>query len=218
MENPERRKAILSIGIGCTVAIAGGGLLLARRSPARAALAVRPDLYNCEGCEAAFERPLQSMASVVQLASPGEPGERMMLSGIAKLPDGKPAANVIVYAHHTNAEGLYANGTPGTEWSSRHGRLRGWAKTDATGNYQFDTIKPAPYPDRTIPAHVHLYIGEPGRQPYYIDDVVFDGEFGVTDSYQAKQEFRGGGGIIKLEKSATGTWIAKRDINLERHA
>lgn len=214
----DRRSALLTIGIGSVVAV-GGGLLLSRRSTAEAVTQkIRPDLYNCEGCEAAFERPLQSMASSVHLGLPDEPGERMTLSGRATLPNGNPAANVIVYAHHTNAHGLYANGQPDNEWSRRHGRLRGWVKTDDDGQYRFDTIKPAPYPDMTMPAHVHLFIGEPGRRPYYIDDVVFDGEFGVTDDYRKHQEFRGGGGIVRLAKSDTGVWLARRDISLERHS
>ena len=216
MDQQNRRQVLFSIGIGSAVAI-GGGVLLARSSPAEKASPVRPNLYNCEGCEAVVERPSQSMLSTVQLATADEPGERMILSGRATLPDGAAAANVVIYAHHTNVDGLYANGTNENEWSRRHGRLRGWAKTDADGNYRFNTIKPAPYPDMTMPAHVHLYIGEPDRRPYYIDDVVFDGEYGVTGSYRAKQEFRGGGGIVKLEKSSGGIWLARRDIKLERH-
>lgn len=77
-----------------------------------------------------------------------EPGEVMRIGGRVLHPDGKtPAPGVIIYAYQTNAEGLYANGTAETEWSRRHGRLRGWARTNAAGRYAFDTIKPAPYPN-----------------------------------------------------------------------
>lgn len=177
----------------------------------------RADLYNCEGCEAVAERPPESIPAIVQLAAPGEPGERMTLTGRVVTPEGKPAPGVIIYAHQTNAAGLYANGTNDTVWSRRHGRLRGWAKTGPDGVYTFHTIKPAPYPDRTLPAHVHLFIGEPGKRPYYIDDVVFIGEFGVTPAYRDAQEFRGGTGMVRLEKSADGVLLARRDIRLERH-
>jgi protocatechuate 3,4-dioxygenase beta subunit len=90
-------------------------------------------------------------------------------------------------------------------------------RTGADGRYRFDTIKPAPYPDMTMPAHIHLMIGEPGRRPYYVDDVVFDGEFGVTERYRAAQELRGGSGIVALSRSPQGVWLARRDIVLERH-
>jgi protocatechuate 3,4-dioxygenase beta subunit len=95
--------------------------------------------------------------------------------------------------------------------------LRGWVKTGADGTYTFDTIKPGIYPDRTMPAHVHLMIKEPGRRPYYIDDVVFDGEFGVDARYRARQELRGGSGIVSLVRRRDGVLIARRDIILEQH-
>lgn len=177
----------------------------------------RPDLYNCEGCEAVAERNPGGLSATLQLASAEEPGERMTLTGRITTPDGKPAAGVIVYAHHTNKNGLYANGTRDTEWSRRHGRLRGWVKTGSDGVYTFHTIKPAPYPDMTMPAHVHLFIGEPGKRPYYIDDAVFAGEFGVTDKYRRDQELRGGSGIVTLGRSEGGVLLARRDIRLERH-
>ena len=89
-------------------------------------------------------------------------------------------------------------------------------KTGADGRYAFDSIRPAPYPDDVLPAHVHLTIAEPGRRAYYIDDIVFDGEFGVTPAYRGAQEFRGGSGIVRLTRS-NDLWLATRDIMLERH-
>ena len=211
----DRRGMLVGMGGATGLAITGRELF---GTSAHAAGAPRRDLYHCEGCEAAFERPLASMSSVVRLAGPNEPGERMLLTGRVLTPDGtRPVPDVIVYAHHTNAPGLYAGGRAGTEWSMRHGRLRGWAKSDAEGRYAFDTIKPAPYPNRSMPAHVHLYIGEPGRRPYYIDDVVFDGEFGVTPQYRAAQEFRAGSGIVRLGRTGDGRLLARRDVRLERH-
>lgn len=182
------------------------------------ALRPRANLYDCEGCEAVLERAKAELSATLRLAGPQEPGERMWLSGTIFQSDGKtPAPDVIIYAHHTNADGLYANGTNENEWSRRHGRLRGWVKTGADGRYAFDTIKPAPYPDRTLPAHVHLYIGEPGRRPYYVDDAVFAGEFLVNADYSAQQELRGGSGIVPATKDAQGVWQVRRDIILERH-
>lgn len=177
----------------------------------------RADLYNCEGCEAVFERDAKALSSEVDIAR-GEGGEAMILEGVVRQPDGKtPASGVIIYLHQTNADGLYANGGNEGLWSRRHGRLRGWAVTDVQGRYRFRTIKPAPYPDMTMPAHIHLMIGEAGRRPYYIDDVVFEGEHKVDDAYRRRQEFRGGGGIAKLSRDAQGRWVARRDIILERH-
>ena len=142
----------------------------------------------------------------------------MRLSGRVMMPDGvTPAAGVVVYAHHTNTDGLYANGTGETEWGRRHGRLRGWVRTNAEGAYAFDTIKPAPYPDMTMPAHVHLFVQEPGRRPYYVDDAVFEGEFRVDDVYRQRQELRGGSGILRLTRGEASVLQAVRNIRLEPH-
>jgi protocatechuate 3,4-dioxygenase, beta subunit len=179
---------------------------------------VRPDLYDCEGCDAVFEKPPVAFEALSMIAAPEEPGERLVLSGFVLKPDGtRPAEGVIVYLQQTNAAGLYANGSQVSERSRRHGRLRGWAKTGADGRFTFLKIKPGPYPDRTLPAHIHLFVGEPGRRPYYVDDVVFDGEFGVTPAYRSAQELRGGSGFVRLQSSEDGTLLAVRNIILERH-
>ncbi|URW75495.1 hypothetical protein M9980_13325 [Sphingomonas donggukensis] len=177
----------------------------------------RADLYDCEGCEAALEGAPAALRSRTTLGGASEPGERMLLMGRVLRPDGRtPAPGVVVYAHHTNAAGLYAGGHRGATWSARHGRLRGWVVSAADGGYAFDTIKPAPYPDRSMPAHVHLYIAEPGRRPYYIDDVVFAGEFRVDDSYRRRMPLRGGNGIVPVIRRGE-VWHVRRDIILERH-
>ncbi len=178
----------------------------------------RPDLYQCEGCEGALEANPASLTASAQLALPDEPGERMQIQGVVFATDGQtPAPNVIVYAYQTNAQGLYANGTPETEASRRHGRLRGWVRTGQDGRYSFDTIKPAPYSNEQIPAHVHFTVLEPGRRSYWIDDIVFSGEFGVSDAYRRSMTNKGGDGVVTLTRAADGTWLARRDIFLERH-
>lgn len=177
----------------------------------------RLDLYACEGCEAVLEHEGGLLAPAADLARGAEPGERLELRGRVLTADGEePAANVIIYAHHTDAQGLYTRGAPHTPGDHRHGHLRGWVRTDADGGYRFRTIKPAPYPTLDGPAHIHLMVGEPGRRPYYIDDVVFDGEMGVDAHYRQRQALRGGTGIVRLQ-SVTGGLLAVRDIRLERH-
>jgi protocatechuate 3,4-dioxygenase beta subunit len=152
------------------------------------------------------------------MAGTEEPGERMILTGTVRNVDGlTPAADIIVYAYQANSEGLYANGSAESRQSRRHGRLRAWARTGPDGRYTFDTIKPAPYPDRSMAAHIHIMIGEPGRPPYYLDQVVFAGEFGVTTAYRTHQELRGGSGIVALRRTSAGQLLANRDIRLEPH-
>ena len=178
----------------------------------------RPDLYQCEGCEGALEADPAKLTANAKIAPADEPGERMLIKGIVYGSDGQtPAANVIIYAYQTNAQGYYANGTPQTEASRRHGRLRGWAKTGLDGRYSFETIKPAPYPKNHMPAHLHFTVLEAGKPPYWIDDIVFDGEFGVTEAYRRSMTNKGGNGIVQLTRGGDGAWVATRNIILERH-
>jgi protocatechuate 3,4-dioxygenase, beta subunit len=179
---------------------------------------VRPNLYQCEGCEGVYEANLAALSSHARIGPAGEPGTQLRAIGTVFHSDGRtPAAGVVIYAYQTNAKGLYANGTNVSEWSRRHGRLRGWVKTGADGAYAFDTIKPAPYPDQTLPAHIHFTVLEPGKRPYWIDDIVFDGEFGVTPEYRRKMVNQGGDGIVRLTHGADGIAVAHRKIVLERH-
>lgn len=175
------------------------------------------DLYLCEGCDGVFERDAAGLSWRASIAGAQESGERMQIQGVVLQTDGRsPAAGVVIYAYHTDASGFYSRGAPTTEWSRRHGLLRGWVRTGADGRYAFDTIKPAPYPGENLPAHVHLTVLEPGRRPYWIDDIVFAGEFGVTERYRRERENRGGNGIVTLTRE-NGLIVARRNIVLEPH-
>lgn len=218
MANLDRRATTIGLALFGGVIVVGACGSRAVQRPSAAGAQAREDLYLCEGCEAVGERDPAGLPARLALAGPGQAGERMILSGRVVALDGvTPVEGVVIYAHQTNAEGLYANGSAETVWSRRHGRLRGWVRTGPDGEYAFETIKPAPYPDMTMPAHVHLFIQEPGRRPYYVDDVVFEGEFGVTPAYRARAELRGGDGVVTLGRTPDGVWTARRDIRLERH-
>lgn len=205
----------------CKMLFAAAVLPIAASCRAKAPTpAEAPDgkFYLCEGCEAVAEREAATLDWEAEIAPPGEPGERLVLSGTVFQSDRRtPAAGIVIYAHHTNANGLYANGSDESVWSRRHGRLRSWVRTGSDGRYLFRTIKPGIYPDRSDPAHIHLFLMEPGRRPYWIDDVVFEGGFGVDERYRRSRENRGGPGIVRLSSAADASLIARRDIVLEQH-
>jgi len=168
----------------------------------------------CEGCEAVYLGRPREIASGVRIAPEGEPGEALEMRGRVLRSDGKtPAPGVVLYLYHTDAKGFYSP-APGAEgFVRRHGHLRGWVKTDARGEYAFQTIRPAAYPGREEPAHIHAIVSEPGLNEYYIDDYVFDDDPLLTQAKRARLRRLGGSGVITLTK-AGGVWKGTRDIVL----
>ncbi len=168
----------------------------------------------CDQCETMFEGmpALNRIDWETTLASTNEPGERLELSGKVFMPDGKsPASNIVLYFHHTDAKGYYSPADTQTV-ARKDGHLRGWIKTNAQGEFKLHTIRPAPYPNRTDPAHIHVIVKEPGKTLYYIDEVWFDDDALITKELKDKSELRGGNMIIHLSKNDKGEWTGQLNI------
>ncbi len=193
--------------------------LLAATGSCRAASVAAPPHEHlvgggCDGCDLMFAGMPAKMSWETAIASDAEPGERLEISGVILRRDGKtPASGVILYCYHTDARGYYSPAPNQTD-ARRHGHLRGWMMTDATGRYRFRTIKPAPYPERGIPAHIHPTVKEPDKNEYYIDEYRFDDDPLLSAEERARVENRGGSGIIRLTKNANGVFVGSRDIVL----
>jgi protocatechuate 3,4-dioxygenase beta subunit len=178
----------------------------------------RPNLYTCEGCEAIYEHPFDNLTPRTTIPPDDELGEPLVISGTVYQTDGTtPAPGVIVYAYHTNAEGVYPTRGDEKGWARRHGYPRGWMKTDAEGRYDFRTIKPGSYPNRQTPAHIHLTVKEPEHREYWIDEILFEDDPNLSASVRRDAQNRGGSGIIQLSQDAEGVWHGTRDIILEKH-
>jgi protocatechuate 3,4-dioxygenase beta subunit len=170
----------------------------------------------CDGCEAVFQGMPNQLSWQGVLAPANEPGEKLQLNGTVRDKFGRPRADVIVYAHQTNHLGVYPTDPNAALHlaSARHGRLRAWARTNAIGYYQFESIRPGSYPNTNIAQHIHLQVIEPGRCTYYIDDVVFSDDPKLSADARAIKSARGGSGLVVPSKSADGAWRAQRDIVL----
>jgi protocatechuate 3,4-dioxygenase beta subunit len=185
-------------------------LVIATAAPAEEPVIGGP----CEGCENVFVGipDTEEIGPRERIAPKGEKGEALVIEGTVRDEEGQPVAGIIVYAYHTNAKGVYPRS------DTRHGGLRGWARTDGEGHYRFDTIRPGGYPGGSTPQHVHMHVIEPGRCTYYIDDIVFDDDPLLTAGRRRGYvRGRGGSGLGHPERDEEGVWHVRRDITLGRN-
>ncbi len=163
---------------------------------------------RCGGCENIFVGMPEDLSSTARIAPEDEPGQPLVVEGTVRDATGQPVPGVIVYAYQTDERGIYPDG------ETRHGSLRAWARSDAEGEYRFDTIRPAGYPGTRIPQHIHMHVLEPGRCTYYIDDIRFSDDDRLTDAQRQRMgRGRGGQGLLTPELD-DGTWTVTRDIEL----
>jgi protocatechuate 3,4-dioxygenase beta subunit len=172
---------------------------------------------RCEGCEAIYECPLEfsKLLAADTLPDFNESGPKIMISGIVYQRDGKtPAKDVVIYVYHTDQTGHYTPGPNPQGWEKRHGRIRGWMKTDQNGSYKFYTLRPAHYPEGTAVEHIHVTIKEPDKNEYWVSEYLFDDDPLLTPEKRKMDEKRGGTGIVKLIPGANGIAHATRDLIL----
>jgi protocatechuate 3,4-dioxygenase, beta subunit len=158
----------------------------------------------------------------LRIPSPTHAGPSLEIRGRVLRADRKtPVPGVILYFHHTDAQGSYPRptGSKPSQWIYWHGSLRGWLKTDASGQFILRTTRPGPYPRRRDPAHIHVYGLLPGsRTGLYFSDLVFAGDAFLTSAYWDSVRRQGlevyGG--LKLVESAAGVHIGQKDLILPR--
>lgn len=152
------------------------------------------------------------LSSHLTIAGPNEPGQRLVVSGRVLDAAGHAVAGVMVRAYHTDARGLYRSDHQ-MYGASAPPRLQGSLRTAADGSYVIETIRPAPYPDRTIPAHIHFELRPPNgtREPailYFADDPL------LTAAERAKRPWA----VCALTRTPDRVLHCTRDFHLGKEA
>ena len=147
------------------------------------------------------------------ITTKSEPGEPLVVKGTVFGPDGKQrVGGASVYVYHTDAKGLY---TPVNN-DNRNSRLRGYMRTDAQGQYEFTTIKPAPYPSNQTPAHIHYVVTAGGYQER-VFEILFEGDPLVSERTRAEAAKEYSGFSIRpVTRDRQGVWQCTQDVKLQK--
>ncbi len=113
--------------------------------------------------------------SSVRMVSDKEPGTKILIKGTLVNTDNSPVAGTVIYLYQTDARGWYAADNPhvgGNSGDRGHARIFGYVKTDAKGNFEIQTVKPAGYPESEFPGHIHFELKHNNRT--VISELLFD--------------------------------------------
>lgn len=129
------------------------------------------------------------------IVTPDEPGQPLIAGGTIRGKDGRPVKGALIYVYQTSATGWYAAGAPhysGSSGDEKHARLFGYMTTDAGGAYELHTIHPAGYPDRDLPAHIHVEVTPPGAgAAVLVTEIRFDDDPRMTPAMRERSEQEG---------------------------
>jgi protocatechuate 3,4-dioxygenase beta subunit len=137
----------------------------------------------------------------------------MEITGTIYRSDGhSPAAGVILFVYHTDATGHYS-----PQDDPFAPRIRGWLRTGADGHYRFRSIRPAPYPSHSEPAHIHVHVWSDMMPEHFLPEYWFAGDPLIPPKDVARYGEMGTfSPIVTLRREADGLWHGVRDIRLDQ--
>lgn len=149
-----------------------------------------------------------------------EPSNLIIRGKIVDANTEAPLQDVSMYVYHTDEKGLYTKKGTETGIQRSHGYLHGWCKTDENGHYEIHTIRPAPYPNQTIPAHIHPVFKLPNGHSFYGNNFVFADDPLINKLYVTSLNNPGNpksldNGILNLQEK-NGIYYGERDIYLDK--
>lgn len=119
--------------------------------------------------ENAFRQVIKKHAKAghLTLVTKDEPGVRTSIAGTL-ISGNKRLANTLVYVYHTDNKGSYG------EQGNQRPMLFGYLKTDEKGEFDFETIRPASYPNSNIQQHIHLEAYDANGRSHIVTELLFD--------------------------------------------
>lgn len=170
-----------------------------------------PASLACSGrpAEAQSQRP-----STIDITGPQEPGTRIQLSGTIVDPNGKPVSGVKMFLYHTDATGYYSRPVN----NPREARLRGTLWSNASGQYSFNTIKPAHYGDVSSPPamHIHVHLQAPDGPEHWVESFYFEDDPRLRVEDPKRQgELGRFSNIISLSSKDGGVLKGVRDFRID---
>lgn len=123
-------------------------------------------------------------------------------------PMGAPIAGVQILAYQTDANGYYSRG--GTD--ERNARLCAVVRTNESGQFVLETIRPGSYPSGGVPEHIHFEFWgqEIARQR---QDLQFADDELVAD--HRKTGMSRTSTVRPVERDAEGVWQVERDFEID---
>ena len=89
-------------------------------------------------------------------------------------------------------------------------------RSDPSGHYEIETIRPGSYPGQSIPAHIHAHAFGVQRPEWFIDEFRFAGDPFLPERHRTLPETLGRlSPVVKLTKGADAVWRGTRDIRLD---
>lgn len=166
---------------------------------------------GCEDCELMYIGMPEKIFSEHTSIGWTEGKQKLIITGKVFQLDGKtPAPNVIIYYWHTDDAGLYSSNSETPKEAVKHGKLRGWIKSDENGDYKIKTSRPAAYPNQDIPQHIHLSIKEPDiNNEYYADRYFDDDPLYLKHKKKYGKEDRAGTELLRV--------VLDNDIQIAEH-
>jgi len=153
-----------------------------------------------------------------EIARTGEPGQKLMVSGVIRDPRGNPISSAVLHVFQTDAQGHY---TRERVMDEPHARLFDFIQTGADGRFEFTTIRPGGYPGRPdrqgeqwrIPSHVHFEIDAPGFA-HRSFQMVFDDDERMTP-YWHEWAKKGRHPVVHVTRGPDGGDRVVHDVTLQ---